>query len=284
MKKSLLLILSMLCACSKAESQPENPPPIGTTYIAAANRLAGMLEDGWVVSRWADGTPRDRGDSLIFTGIAMGALSCADGAQPEAALAKMLRDNHGVPYRHPTIQDDYSLDGLLGLWWGIAGRTKRCPETKELWAALLPEHEKAVAIEPLFHTALQQVMADLGVAPQPSASDRGELGALVGGWAFAVVAKSHAAYRLHLGFLTLSLIDAPHGKNVFCSSVPQAKIALLEQFCGRGGLAEWQQAFAYNRFVYAFQRASWESEQVPAGLETSGIDLLVALRVLYPDN
>ncbi len=279
-----LFMIALLAGCGHADDKPEPSSPMdaSVTYGAAAARLGTMLEDGWVVSRGPGGDPRDQGDSLIFTGIAMGALSCADGAVPEAALVKMLREKNGGVYRHPSIPDDYSLDGLLGMWWGIAGRTKRCPETKELWASLLPQHEAAVAIEPFFHTALQQVMADLGVGTAPTASDRGELGSVVSGWAFGVVANREAAFRLHLGFLTLSMIDAPQSKNIFCASVPKANIALLEQFCDRAGLSAWSTAFAYNRYVYAFQRASWETETVPSGEETPGLDLLVALRMLYP--
>lgn len=277
-----MLILALLAACGhKDPSKPDAPDGVPhIPYGEASQRLLTMLDDGWVVSRNQDGTARDLGDSLIFTGIAMGAIDCASGSVPEAALVKMLQERNGGVYRHPSIPDDYSLDGLLGLWWGIAHRTARCPETKAIWASLLPAHAAAVDVEPFFGVVRAQVMANLGVGAAPTVGERGTLGSEVAGWAFTVVSQRAAAYRLHLGFLSLDVVDAPKGKDSFCALVPKAKIALLEHFCGRGGLAEWTAGFAYNRYVYAFQRGDWEG---PDGApETPAIDLLVALSVLYP--
>ncbi len=282
--KSHWILLFCLAACAKDKAPAEpRQEPVQNGYEEVASRLMPMLDNGWVVSRFA-GEPRDQGDSLIFTGIAMGALDCTRGAIPEAALVKMLREKNGGVYRHPSIPDDYSLDGLLGFWWGISRRTGRCPETRELWASLLPQHQGAISVEPFFGVALQTVMADLGVSGAPTVGERGQLGSEVAAWAIGVVSQRQAAYRLHLGFLTLDLVDAPKGKSAFCDAVPQAKIPLLEHFCGRSGLSSWVDGFAYNRSVYAFQRADWESESVPPGVETPAIDLLVALAVLYPES
>ncbi len=279
-----LFIIAFLLACGHAEQRDDTQPASVSTYAQAADRLMTMLDSGWVVSRWPDGTIADQGDSLIFTGIAMGALDCARGAVPEAALATMLRENHGIPYRHPTIKGEYSLDGLLGLWWGISERTKRCPESRPLWTALLPEHAQAISVEPFFGFVLQQVMADLGLGEAPNVTDRGRLGAAVSAWAIGTVGSRAASYRLHLGYLALSVVDAPKGKGTYCEAVKDAQIALIENFCGRPGLAAWADAFAYNRYVYAFQRAAWEAPDGRPSLETPAIDLLMALLVLYPEG
>ncbi len=279
-----LLLLALLCACAP---KPKPSGPAGASqqdYEAAANRLVSMLDGGWVVSRFPDGTARDQGDSLLFTGMAMGVLDCARGAVPEAALAQMLQENHGVPYRHPTIQNDYSLDGLLGLWWGIAKRTARCPEARTLWAGLLPEHKAAVSVEPYFGVVLQQVMADLGVGGAPSAIDRGLIGSEITLWAIGVTSSRQAGFRLHLGYLALSVVDAPKGKGTYCEAVKDAHIALIEHFCGRDGLPAWIQNFAYDRYVYAFQRAAWETPDGAGGLETPAVDLLAALSLMYPQG
>ncbi len=243
-----------------------------------------MLDNGWVVSRFTDGTMRDQGDSLIFTGIAMGALDCARGAVPEAALIKMLDEKHGGVYRHPTIPNEYTLDGLLGLWWGVQERTRRCPESVPTWQAHLKDHERAVKVEPFFSYALETVMARLGLSSNPTPTERGVLGSEVGGWAVTVVEQRAAAYRLHLGFLTLSIVNAPQGKQTYCEAVTDAKIPLIEQFCGRAGLSDWISGFAYNRYVYQFQRGAWESPDGVDGLNTPALDLIMALRMLYPDG
>ncbi len=275
--KSLAFIACLL-ACGHAEKRDETQPASVSIYDAAADRLVTMLDDGWVVSRHPDGAIADQGDSLLFTGLAMGTLDCARGAVPEAALSTMLRENHGVPYRHPTIKGEYSLDGLLGLWWGIDQRIKRCG-ARDVWASLLTEHKTAVSIEPFFGIVLDQVMGGV-----PSLNDRGRLGAEVTAWAIGTVSARAAAYRLHLGYLTLSIVDAPKGQGTYCEAVKDAKILLIEHFCGRPGLAQWIDGFAYNRYVYAFQRAEWEGPDGRPGLATPAIDLLMAIRSLYPES
>lgn len=280
----LILILLVLAACAKEPKDPVppvDPVPAGPTYELVAARLMPLLDNGWVVTHGPDGSLHDQGDSLLFTGLALGALNCADGAVPEAALVTMLHDRHGGVYRHPTIPDEYSLDGLLGLWWGIARRTAKCPDTRPLWAGLIEEHAHAVTIEPFFCTALEQLSADLGHGGAPSAFERGLLGSEVAGWAASTVSQHAAAYRLHLGFLTLSLVDAPKGKQAYCNEVAAAHMALLEHFCGRPGLAGWAADFAYDRYVYAFQRGAWETPDA-GGKTTPALDLLMALDSLYP--
>ncbi len=284
MLKAVLLALAVAgCAHGKKDPGDKTDAFPATLYEQAADRLTAMLDNGWVVSRLSDGTITDQGDSLLFTGLAMGALDCQRGAVPEAALIKMLGDRHGGVYRHPSIPDDYSLDGLIGLWWGINHRTARCPETKSIWSAVLPAHAQAVDVEPVFRTVRAQVMSNLDIGSAPSVGERGAVGSVISGWALGVVSQGAAAFRLHLGFLSLDVVDAPKGKAAFCDIVPKANIALLEQFCGRPGLLDWAHGFAYNRYVYAFQRGAWESAD-GNGKTTPGLDLLMALALLYPNG
>lgn len=65
---------------------------------------------------------------------------------------------------------------------------------------------------------------------------------------------------------------------------------VVEHFCGRPGLQAWIDAFSFNTWEYAHQRSPvWETPdasrivngaRVP--VETAGLDLLFALRLLYP--
>lgn len=270
--KKLLIMAMFLTGCAKDAPKnvpTENPDPVAYSYVSA--RALAMSDNGWIVSRWPDGAMRDQGDSLLFTGLAMGSLNCADGSIPERALLKMLQENHGKVYRHPSIPDDYSLDGLLGLWWGISHRVKKCPESQDAWTEILPEHAAAVTIEPYFEVVLKTVMGE-----PVSDEDRGRLGAEIASWAFGVVTHRAAAYRLHLGFLALDLVDAPKGKAAFCGTVGEAHMPLLDDFCGKEGLADWMGAFDYDRYVYAHQRAVWEAPDGRPGLSTPGIDYLIA--------
>ncbi len=277
----LLLLALVLCGCSpKTPNQPERVPDYGPTYDQVADRALEMSEDGWVVSRYDSGEAHSRGDSLLFTGLAMGALDCTRGAVPEAALLKMLAVNYGLPYRHPTLSNDYSLDGLLGLWWGIDKRVHRCPESWDRWISPLKEHLRALTPPFNFGVVLNSVASRMGVADMPSPDARGELGATVAGWASAVVSSHAAAFRLHLGYLALSLVDAPKGRDAYCEVVKEAQIQLIEDFCSRGDLKGWLGDFTYDRWEYHFQRAAWETESVPDGLHTPAIDYLMAVRQL----
>jgi hypothetical protein len=272
-----VLPLWLVAACGHADpidhSEPVSSELRGRDI---AQRALDMSDDGWIVSRNADGSAADRGDSLLFTGLAMGAMDCDQGAAPEHALLNMLAVNHGLPQRHRDLPaGDYSLDGLLGLWWGISARVAACPEAASPWIQLLEEHEKAVAIEPGFVHVLHTVMAQLGMRPGPSEKERGHVGALVSAWAMATVSQQAAAYRLHLGFLALSVVDAPKGRDLYCAAVQDAHMPLIEDFCGRDGLREWLETFRYDEWVYRHQRAVWEGAPDGNGKKTPAIDWLV---------
>lgn len=272
----LIMAFALLSGCSKVEKPAETVPKDDPeAYAFVAGRALAMADNGWIVSRWDDGSMRDQGDSLLFTGLAMGAMNCADGAVPERALLKMLWDNHGKVFRHPSLPDDYSLDGLLGLWWGAYQRTRKCPESQDAWAEVLPEHATAVAIEPYFDAVLDTVRG-----LEVSETNRGKLGAAVAAWAVATVSQRAAAYRLHLGFLALDVVSAPKGKAAYCGAVKEAHMPLLEDFCGRDGLLQWVDDFQYDRYVYAHQRAVWEPQDGQLGLSTPAIDYLIALTEL----
>jgi hypothetical protein len=284
----LLPALWILAACTpekKADTEPADIT-LPAAWGDVVDRAVAMSEAGWVVSRWSDGSAEHRGDSLLFTAIAMGAVSakdCARAAPFEHALLTMLEANDGLVHRHPLIAG-YSLDGLLGLWWGIDKRIRACPESRGRWATILPAHARIVHIEPFFDVVLQQVMAELGIAAEPSAYERGRLGSEIAGWAIAVVGQKEPAYRLHLGFLALDVIDAPNGKTAFCHAVRGSQIALLDEFCDRGeGIAPFFRGFAFNLWEYAHQRSpAWETPDGKPGLLTPAIDLLVGW--LYVDD
>ena len=274
-----LFPLWLVAACGHAEPVDHTEPVANDLTVHDISvRALKMSEDGWIVSRNPDGSPADRGDSLLFTGLAMGLMSCEDGALPEHALLNMLATNHGVPYRHPALQGEpYSLDGVLGLWWGISARVKACPESASAWIQLLADHDRVVSVPVGFDHVLHTVMAELGMRPGPTENERAALGSEVAAWATAVVIGKQPAFRLHLGYLVFTLVDAPKSRDFFCSVVPGAKMPLLEDMCGRDGLREWLAAFECNRFVYAHQRSpAWEPAPDANGKTTPAIDWLMA--------
>lgn len=171
------------------------------------------------------------------------------------------------------------MDGALGLYYGVWSRVKRC--NSRTWSELITQHAQVVPLPPKFDVVRNQLLFDLGAGDEPSAEDRGALGAEIAGWALADVAQAQVGYRLHLGYLALAHVDAPRGKVAYCEAVKPAKMPLLEHFCGRGSLGSWAQDFRYDAWEYAFQRSpAWESPDGVPGLHTPAVDYLLAAELL----
>lgn len=271
--------VALVAACSP-RSQPAPipaPDPVVAQFREAELRLLELTDPpGWVVSRTTDGQVRHTGDSLLWTGMALGTLTCSEGDTVEDALTAMLES--GKIYRHPNEQDRaVSLDGELGLLWGIAKRAERCPESKDHWARVIELYEPQ-NLGASFDVVLGAVRYRLGLDAAPGLARVDGLANLVAGWAALVVAKKAAGYRIHLGWLALGTVGNKGA--AFCAATPGAGMDLINLFCGRGELFPWIDAFEYNRWEYHHQRAKWESED-GNGLVTPGLDLLVALRETY---
>ncbi len=275
MKLLALIILLSGCSPKPAPSIPASPLPI--SYESVADRLVSMMDRGWVVSRDQDEAAQHKGDALLFTGLALGALDCERGNAPEAALMQMFTDTGGGFYRHPDIPDEWSLDGAIGVYWGALRRAEKCPDSADKWRLALLQNQTKVDLDPFFGVMRDSVIAKLSAAPGPDQDQIGKLGAEVDGWAIGVVAWKQPAYRLHLGYLVIDALDAPNSKTAFCEAVKPAKMPLLEDFCARPGLQRWMQDYAPNIWEYAHQRSpEWETPD-GKGLETPGLDYLMAV-------
>lgn len=287
---AIILAALLLTGCGKTDDKPEPSPPSDdqrTQFDQAADRMLAMSEPhGWIVSRWPDRIEHT-GDALLWTGMAMGVLDCERGGIPEAALAAMLRETGGTVYRHPVESErEPSLDGQLGFLWGIAQRLARCPESHALWKELLPTYKPENVLAP-FLVVRDALVSRLALGPAPSLGRRDNLGRLVAAWAGVVNATKKAAFRIHLGLLTLQALEvsdlavSPSVRNAFCQASNGSGLATTDHYCSRGDLAAWVEAFEFNAWEFHFQRGVWESQDGKAGLETPALDLLVALRTLY---
>ncbi len=266
--KSLLCLFALM-ACHKPNPGGASDAPIDQ-FTQVEERAAAMTSPlGWITCVTPEGEHDCLGDALIFSGIAMGAADCAHGQIYQDALQEMLAA--GKVYRHPTLSD-YSLDGVLGLLWGIDKRAAKCPDAKDSLAASLASLR--VDLDPYFDVMQAEVAAHLGLQAPPSASDRGKLGAEIVAWSTAVVSKKAAAYRLHLSYLVLSVVKAPNSTALFCETVKEAKMPLLEDFCGRPGLSDWLDSFEPNAWEYRHQRAVWENPD-GNGRQTAGVDYMM---------
>lgn len=279
-----IIFALVVTACGKAD--PERPPAVPSDHVAALveeaeTRILSMSDPvGWVVSRWVeDGRVEHTGDSVLFTGIALGASSCETGDVHEAALLAMLQETGGTVYRHPSQRERQpSLDSHLGLWWGISERVERCPASRDKWASAMAHH-KPLNVPGVFDVVLDALFHKLGLAPAPSSGSLRDLEVVMAGWAHLVVATRSAGYRIHLGLLALETAGA--GRDAFCGATEGAGLLTVDHFCGRDDLQAFVSGFEWNQYEYRFQRAHWESPDGKEGLDTPGLDLRVALRKAF---
>jgi len=288
---AIICAVLLTIGCGKAPDEPEPAPAESAEkqlFDKTADRLLGLSDAGFVVSRWHDGRMAHEGDSVLWTAMAMGTLDCARGSLPEAALLQMLSDNAGRICRHPSLcaVKPPSLDSHLGFYWGIANRIKLCPESKPVWAEALVSHVPQ-DFPGAFDAVRQSVYGALNLGSAPDSGRVGRLVGLVAGWAAAVNAAQAAGYRAHLGLLSLETLEAsgvsiPAAKrDLFCAATGGMGLGTIDHYCGRGDLLAFVGSFEFDAFEYRFQRARWESPDGKLGLATPALDLLVALRVLY---
>ena len=293
----ILAALASTCATKK----DENPPIIiGDVELQSLRdeyeaRLDSLIEpEYWVLSYRQDGDaiePIDQGDSLIFSGIAMGVTSC-DGIGEKIETALLDAMPIGTLFRHPTLPDQISMDGALGLLFGIAARWKYCDgqdvinKWSEFVNAIDPDKLNPAADDTLpleFRYVLDVLKWRMGLAQAPKVTRRAILETQVASWAHAVVETKAACYRIHLGWLALRTLqmlgEAPSsiGKASFCSAIDPGQIPLIRHWCGGNLLVEYAKTYQKNEWSYRHQRCGgWEK---PDGAQASrpGVDMLVAL-------
>lgn len=293
MMRILALVLSLVSCTKVAAPTSEEPSPgVRVRHLMAVERLVNShMVDGWVVSR--DGEkPHHLGDSLLWTGLALGILPCDKAELPAAALRGMFRELGGGMWRHPSLPTDASMDGAMGVYWGIARHQRKCAGE---WHSELTAHR-----ELLRSTGNKLNRAGSGLLPPgfdylpplldgdtPPDAHKALLERLVGAWALATKLERASCYRAHLGLLALDAAQvagqsiSPDAKGFYCLQTRPMKIPLIDHWCGRPGLGEWVAGFEYNVWEYRHQRCgAWETAD-GNGYETPALDLLMGMAYYY---
>lgn len=293
----LMLALCLATACGKAKTQPlpENPSSdVKTTWAQTQDRLLGMLDQGWVVSQGVDGV-HDQGDSLIFTGIALGSMDCGRGQPLEKALLAMLGETGGALYRYPSLPTSISMDGALGLYLGIATRLQRCAAAAT-WHNPLKSHQAFMAahgdrlnasaetvLPSPFTVVRDQVFAAAGLGGAPGVDRIQAVVEAAAAWAEGVKLEHAACFRVNLGLTALQTIQAAGGtitssqRDIFCGATTGLGLPTVDRWCGRDGLSDYLTAFQYNQWGYRHQRCpGWETPD-GGGHVQPGVDRLKGL-------
>lgn len=287
MKLVALCLLALSCAkAPQAETIPATPQEVITYSDAVARALTFFDAQGFPVSRRGV-EEKNQGDGLIFLGLAMAGLPCAEGMLARDAAARMITELSGGLYRHPTLADQISLDGPLGLYRGIAARVKNCGE-RAYWQPLLDLHMAFLRVNGYRLNASSDVTIPLDFRLVPAALAGEKLEASqtalefeVASWAAAVRTAREGSYRINLGLLTFEALEdsgtdiSANGRNAFCSATRGTDLPTVEQWCGRNGLEDFLGGFVYNVWQYRHQRTpAWESED-GNGDEQPGFDFLI---------
>lgn len=296
---TLFLLSGASCKAPTAtvEASPDTPPYIKAMYAAQVEKLSSFLKGGFVVSKWEDGEPEHEGDALLWTGMALGGLPCEgeEARTLSVALKAMFALKDGGIYRHPDLADKpASLDGALGLWWGIADRVVRCGEG-DYWRDALVDHVNWIdgageqVIVPYFDYPARLLCLEAnGCGLEPAWETLKDLQHSTVVWAMAVKAREAACYRVHLSFLALDTVEKlgrklnPAWRDGFCAATAGMGLPTTDNFCGRGDLRAWIDNFEADKWEFRHQRCgAWEEPDGKPGLKTPGVDLLVALRTAY---
>lgn len=267
----------------------QTPSELATIKRAhAAARLPNFLDRGFVVSR-LNGEAKHQGDSLLFSGLAMYALTREEGQPIADAMLKMLEDLDGGVYRHPDLKDaEPSLDGLLGLYRGIIKRINFYGEAAT-WAKYMVHHNSRVAasLPAEFNLVADTLAFKLGLREEPDMRRLHTLAVEVTEWARIVIGAKRACYRVHLGLLALQNMEEmgypvrDDDRAAFAAVTQGAKLVTVDNYAGRPGLEDFLTNFAYNTWQFFPQRCpSWEKNDGD-GMEHPAVDFLVGYSDLY---
>lgn len=306
---AVLIALNALVACGRGRgrARPEAmPASVDDTrlHAEAVERFARFLDDGQVVSRVGD-APEHVGDSLIWTGVAIGALPCDAAAPLVARLTERLEANGGLLVRYEPLPEDkvgggeITMDGETGLYFGLGRYVTRCGVPDRLAAAWRLRQDAQAAAGGRLHPNVTSIMPDqftftrdavsyaLGIRGEPSVDRLYVLEQEIAAWMVATVRERAACYRLNLGYLHIAAVEAMGyrvsdvGRLTLCAATGSAGIATWDHWCGRGGLSEFVEAFEWNRFEFKHQRCAYEEPDGREGLETPALDLILALSILH---
>lgn len=307
-----LVVLLLLIACSKADDKPDpepSTPNVQELYDMASQRLTdGFVDRGWVVTRKPDGSPEHVGEGLIWSGVAMAAMTCEKGSDLELRVQEVITRWGGGLVRYEPLGEyagggEVTLDGALGLYYGIASRIARCPGSADSWRPVIEMHldylsrtggrfnqNSSSTLAGDFDYVLSSIADRLSIDWTGRLSHSGLQTLMVelSGWAAVVNATHKAAFRINLAFITIQTIEVlgiaipEEGRNRFCAATRGVDIPTVDHWCGRKDIRDWINHFTFNLWEYRHQRSgSWEGEPDADGDQTPGLDLLVAIKLAY---
>jgi hypothetical protein len=316
--KLLLCILSVfLLGCQapeKADKEKANKD-IGTIFDEYSWRLINdHRQNGYIVSRYVDGSPEHLGEGLLWSGIAMDALPCVKAAVFAKDLFYNIRKNNGQleridPIAGPTWdygQRGGNFDSETGYYFGWISLLTKCPELstelketweiredyleendRALWPA--PEGDSPVKMMPEFTFTRDAISHEFGLRGRPHDDRLRLLEIQLLAWATAVYANKSPCYRVNLSLLHIMGLEklgyefSDTFKASYCEMEFGMDIPTLSHWCGNPvPLGRFISEFVPNSWEFRYQRCGkWEVPDGKPNLKTPALDLLWGMKIYY---
>ncbi len=299
--KRLFLVMLAFSSCKRA---PEvEPIPYASEFSHYESRLMDFFlsERDFVVSRTEDDGMDDQGDSLLFSGIALGVVSCDKVPRLLSALKSSQETFRGFLVRFNPLPPEYitgknyvSRDGAIGALFGLVRAAKRCPEQNALIQTVMDDWRAAVGSSYLLHPKSVAVLTPsfrfFWDAAHGHEMSNGEYGFFMATNLFtaeAIRSNRSACYPVNLQlleFLTLEVMGRRlelADKRKWCETTDGMGNLLADWYCGRGteAIESWLANPEQSSHVYAHQRCGWESPDI-GSKKSPRVDFLLLSRLL----
>lgn len=304
-----ILFVLLLTACASHKRPPDEPskmpPPEDLSHLRSKARevmirlKAYNIDSGYVISRTKDGQIEHKGDAVLWTGLAMAALSCDDAERLFTQVTGDILRRGGLIGRwaaSPNNERPSSRDQVRGAMIGLTDQAMRCGRdyiAGEAWrlhmqyvsdnnGGLFPGANPGYQVTEFFVWPWSMVGEFFDIAPHEGSKFVFEAG--LSTTAQAIVLQKSAAYPIHLATLDIILADrvgqpvSQLGYDAFCAASRGADLGLTEWLCRRKTAKEILEAWTPNAYEYQWQRAQWESPDGD-GNTTPGVDFLLLYKL-----
>lgn len=293
-----LICALMLVSCGKKAHDVEPSEALGDVQFYE-ERAISFLEQGFVVAKGQDGSLRDQGDSLLFTGLLLGSLSCEKLEVILSSFERMQNRFGGFLVRIDPLPNEYaeggnfiSRDGATGALYGLVRAAKRCPAQQWRIASILNRWEDAVGSSLLLHPKSTAVITPSfrvfwRLAHGHSINDLEYQLAMASSLATTKIIKDNksACYPMHLQTIQNLLFELrgrpllAGDKKLWCELTDGMDLLLTDWYCERRKpeIDAWLKDPSRSPSVYMHQRCSWESPD-GEGINSPRVDFLVLYR------
>lgn len=292
----LMLVVFFVSCCGRRSDPIDKIPNPSDKQAHYEERLIEFLKDGWVVTRNPDGSNHDEGDSLLFTGLALGSLSCDSVARYGLlnSFERMIDNYDGYLVRIDPLTEEYvnrddyvSRDGATGALYGLLRHSQRCSENRERVKRIMDQWHDTVGSAVLLHPKSKAVKM-----PSFSAFWRVAHGRKINDLEYAVYMtstiftaktiqlqrraavaegnpeKNPSCYPVNLQTLQHIIMEMQgqaiyeRDKSAWCDITKDFGLLLSDWYCARNDdkIQDWLENPQQSRAVYMHQRCSWETE------------------------